>query len=148
MIMQLTLNEVNLLADALNGCGTSIDNDPRYLRTMCDDQGFISGGLDRLTGQAPPVDGTPYTSGLEQTIADAMQGDDIGGSGLSGLADKWGVDGGTLLRKLHRLTPAQREHIIRAIGRAWDGCDGEAWDRELMGLTRIEWDNRSPVRDN
>lgn len=146
--MQLTRNEVRLIADALNNCGTNIEADPRYLRTMCDDQGFLSGGLERLTGQAAPVDGTPYTSGLEQTIADAIQGEDIGGAGLSGLADKWEVDGTGLLRKLHDLTPVQREHIIRAIGRAWDGCDGEAWERELTALTQIDWHPRAPIRDN
>lgn len=125
--MKLTQNEVNLLADTLNGCGTSIAFDEHYIPRM---RGNERGALP---------DGTPTVSGLEAEVYDAIR--------LNQADRHWEVDGKALLAKLRALSPDDREAIVRAIGRAWDDCNGPGWDKELKALVAKDWNEHQPARN-
>lgn len=118
--MKLTKNEVELLADSLNG--TYLDDD--HIKAMCRDNGCYA------------MDGTLFSSSLEMGISDSIT--------LNNMAERYDIDPVAFLTKIRSMSPAQREHVVQAIKRAWDGH----MDRELDGLTKIEWDSRSPVRNN
>ena len=104
----LTLNEKKLCADALNGT-MLMENDADYHRMMI--------------GTDPQPDGT--CSGLYAEISDAIK--------LNSLDTKWEVDGPQLLRKIHEMTPVQRETLMRCIAGVWQRND-DSFEIDLDNL--------------
>lgn len=129
--MKFTPNEINLLADTLNGCGTSIAVMEHYIPMMCNSRAD-AGQADR-----GPETRSAYCSGLELEVYDSIR--------LNQADKHWQVDGALLLAKLRQITPAGRELIVRAMGRAWDDCNGPAWELELSALVAHDFETLAPA---
>lgn len=112
----LTRNEKMLIADALNGCGMSLEHDPTWLGLMSGDDGALADA--QITGQ-DAYDRITLTgrvcSGLEHEIYDAIR--------LSQLDEKWQVNGRELVNKIAALTTADRERLIRTVADVWNRND-------------------------
>ena len=116
-LLTLTRAEKNLLADALNACTILIAFQPDYLQQMSGDGGAIRDAAVIGTDAQGRVTltGSGICSGLELEVYDSMR--------ICDLERKWDVDGTALLAKIRAMTPAEREHVIRGIGLAWEHCD-------------------------
>jgi hypothetical protein len=109
----LSPNEKNLIADALNGCGTLIESDPNYLALMAgpDHPPADLAVIGRGPGGRPTLTGPVVSCGLEHELLDAMR--------LDAIDTKWQVDGVVLLEKVRALTQAQRTDLIQRVAHAW-----------------------------
>ena len=112
----LTKNEKMLIADALNGCGMSLEHDPTWLGLMCGNEGALADAVvegqdayDRITLTGRVM------SGLEHEVYDSIR--------LNESDKKWEVDGRALVNKIAAMTPADREKLIRCVAEIWSRND-------------------------
>jgi hypothetical protein len=106
-----TRNEINLIADALNGCGTLIDASESLWNS-------------HLLGEPSPGS----ASGLALEISDSIS--------LDQTDEKWGVRRDAILEKIQALSHRETIHLVLTIAKAWDRYqDQAAWDSLLHSLT-------------
>lgn len=122
--MKITKSEMRLLADVLNGVGTSIECDPSYLGLMAGDGGAVKDAsvIGRDQDGRVLLSGSTVCSGLEHEVYDSIR--------LNSVDRKWNVDGFDLIHKIREMRPDQREHLIRHIAAVWQRNDAH-FERDL-----------------
>jgi hypothetical protein len=97
----LCLNEVMLVADALNGANWWLVMDPEQMDRYVNVGGSMRGGCS-----------------LVHEVEDAIA--------LNDLDERWEVDGPALIEKLENLPPDLRRKLILGIGEFWDRPDDKS----------------------